>query len=39
MVIRQHKPPKFKGFLSHHKSILVPPEVRVRVGEIAHCGA
>jgi hypothetical protein len=35
MVLRQHTPLKLKGFLLHHKSILVPPEVRVRVGEIA----
>ena len=39
MVLRQHTPPKLKRLLSHHKSILVPPKVRVRVGEIVHCGA
>ena len=39
MVLRKHAPPKLKRLLSHHKSILVPPKVRVRVGEIVHCGA
>ena len=37
MVLRQHAPLKLKRLLLHHKSILVPPKGRVRVGEIAHC--
>ncbi len=36
MVLRQHTPPKLKRYLLHYKSILVPPEIRVRVGEITH---
>jgi hypothetical protein len=39
MVLRQHAPLKLKRLLSRHKSIFVPPKVRVREGEIAHCGA
>jgi hypothetical protein len=39
MVLWQHTPPKLKGLLLHHKSILVPPKCRVRGSQIAHCVA
>jgi hypothetical protein len=39
MVLRQHAPLKLKRLLLHRKSILVPPNGRVRVGDITHCVA
>ena len=36
VVLRQHTPSNLQRLLIHHKSILVPPKIRVCVGEIAH---
>jgi hypothetical protein len=36
MVLRQHTLLKLKRLLSHNKSILVPPKVRVCGSEIVH---
>jgi len=37
MVLRQYSPLKLKRLLFHPQSILVPPDSRVRAGEIEHC--